>query len=178
MQNPINKKIVFIISFIRVLSAFPILINPLWGFITFVIIDYFDAYFLQHFAGMGWRTYQQWDKKFDIPGFIAMTYLGFVAGLGIPFGSFFVFRMIGEIFFFVYKKQAILLFFPNFIEPYFVWVLLLKNFNLPIYWLVILFVLQILLEYFLHIFWPNYLKKNDFPKFFRAFGLTKVENWD
>lgn len=173
-----NKLIVFIVIFLRILTAIFILINPLWGFVMYVIFDYLDAYFLKHFAGMGWNSYQQLDKKIDIIGLLAMVYWGYLVGDFAPFFGFLVYRLVGEIVFFYSKKQSILLFFPNFIEPYFVWRILIPNSSRSFVLLVILFMFQILREYVLHVFWPNYLKRNSYPKFFRFFGLTKVTNWN
>lgn len=175
MHN-INKSIIFTIVVLRILAAFYILINPIGGFILYMIFDFFDSYFLQHFAGMGWNSYQQLDKKLDIFGLLIMVYLGLMIG-ETAFLGFLFYRLVGQLLFFLAKKQAILLFFPNFVEPFFVWSVVLRNFNPGFSLLVAFFIFQIGLEYFLHIFWPTYLKKNGFPRFFRIFGLTTVKNW-
>jgi hypothetical protein len=172
-----NKLIILAVIFLRILSAVFIVINPLWGFILFIIFDYLDAYFLEHIAGMGWNTYQQLDKKIDIIGLLAMVYWGYLSGAFLPFFGFLIYRLIGEVVFFYTKKQSTLLFFPNFIEPFFLWRILITGAGRSLTLLIILLILQVLIEYYLHIFWPNYLKANGFPRLFRIFGLTRVKDW-
>jgi hypothetical protein len=105
-----------------------------------------------------------------------MLYLGIQSEHGILFLLLVLYRLIGSIFFLLRDKQSTLLLFPNLVEVFFIWAILLGG-KLPFIYLPILIVLKEFQEYFLQIFWPNYLKKNGFPKFFNIFGVRGKVNW-
>lgn len=172
-----NTSIVTIVVTLRIFSAVLIVINPLWGLVIYLIFDYFDAYFLEHKAGLSWNEYQQFDKKLDLFGMGAMfmvlrnyypTWL-----LLTPI----VYRLIGQILFMMNKKQSTLIYFPNFFEAFFVWFVFFRSFDANYFWLSLAFLLQIPIEIFLHRIWPNYLRRYGQPRIFRIFGVKKKVNW-
>lgn len=173
----LTHPIVLTVIFLRLLSAVFIIFNPFWGLIIYLIFDQFDAFFLESRAGLSWNEYQQLDKKLDWFGIGAMFmvlknyYLPWL--LLIPI----VYRLIGQILFMMNKKQGTLIFFPNFFEAFFIWFIFFRNFDTNYFWLSLAFVLQILIEIFLHRIWPNYLKVHGQPKIFRIFGVRKKVNW-
>lgn len=105
-----------------------------------------------------------------------------IANLVIPF---FLFKLAGQILFTYIKKQEVFLFFPNFLEAIFLWTIIFpllgwsgKHFVLILdKTLLMLLIFEVTKEFFLHIYWPRYLKKNGFPNFLRVFGVGKEVNW-
>lgn len=184
-RGSFSQALIVFVIILRIASGIYIFFNPVLGLLLFWIFDYFDAYILQYRAKMSWNSYQDLDKKLDWFGYTAMLLVGIKFGQLNLFLMAFLFRVIGQVIFLFNKRQKIFIFFPNFVEALFIWFVVFRtlNINTNIYGLpkptglIILFVLSILREYFLHVFWPNYLRKNGFPRFFRIFGIKKSINW-
>lgn len=186
IKSPFFRKlVVWGVIVARTFTGILIFFQPLNGFIWFSIVDFWDAYFLQHMAGMSWRTYQKLDKKLDWFGYTSMLLVGIRFGIASMVIPFFLFKLLGQIVFMFFKQQKVFLFFPNLLEAIFLWAVIFPligwsggHFSLVFdQTLLMLFALEIVKEFFLHIFWPNHLKKNGFPNYLRIFGIGKEVNW-
>lgn len=186
VKSPFFRKlVVWGVVVARIFTGILIFFQPLNGFIWFSIVDFWDAYFLQHMAGMSWMTYQKLDKKLDWFGYVSMLLVGIKFGIASMVIPFFLFKLLGQIVFMFFKQQKVFLFFPNFLEAIFLWAVIfplmgLSGRHLSLVFdqtLLALFALEIVKEFFLHVFWPNYLKKNGFPNYLRIFGIGKEVNW-
>jgi len=171
-----SRSIINFIVLLRVLSAFLIIISPLWGFLVFEFIDYWDAHFFINVAKTKWSYYQKLDKRLDVLGFLAMVLVGLTYGVFGFLLSLLIFRLIGQLLYEIVKKQLVLTAFPNLIEVFYIWFILLESSNQFV--LMFLFAVKLIQEGFLHYFWPEYLRKNGYPAIIQAFGVKNKINWD
>lgn len=173
LRNPL----VVIVIILRLLSSVLIIINPLWGFFIYLLFDYIDAHILINIVKMRWVDYQDLDKKIDLLGYLAMLYqVGkYTSVYSLLF--LFTFRFIGQLAFSFARKQWLLVLFPNLVEVYFIWNLFIRQLGFGITFLYLLILVKMFQEYFLHVYWPKYLKENGYPWFVKCFGVNNEIKW-
>lgn len=175
LKNPL----VIFISLLRLLAAFYILANPIWGLIWSWIFDIFDAPVFLHIVKMSVSIYESIDKNMDWVVYISMFLLGVMNGDFIIFFIFLLVKLVGHILFLKTRNVKYFVLFPNFLEAVFIWKIIfpLLNIQTSTYSVVFVFVLCLLREVYLHIFFWNYVKKNGFPKIYQLIGIKREVNW-
>ncbi|MDO8551245.1 MAG: hypothetical protein Q7S03_01000 [bacterium] len=136
---------------LRVFLPFLIFFHPLLVFLLFNLLDFIDYTFFVK-LGTKQKDYQMVDKALDLfSQFFIMLF-----GLSTPYAPFFLFlfsfRLFGSLLYFFTRKHIFFLVFPNLIEVLFLAHLLslyLGGYFFPL--LLILFLLKVLQEYFIHI---------------------------
>jgi hypothetical protein len=174
---------VWLVIFTRILFALYILINPLWGFIWTTVFDHFDSYILKHKEGMSWWEYHMLDKYLDWVSYITMLIAGFQYGVIYILVALLAFRLVGQLMFMRTRKTIYFLLFPNLYEMAFLWFVLVQKVLFydggglsQSVWLFILFIVKETQEAWLHFIWPNYLKKNGYPKIMQKIGFEAKFN--
>lgn len=176
-KNQYLKKPVFwLVVSLRFFAALYILIDPLWGYFLTLVFDYFDSFFLaakKNFVEMPWKAYLSWDKYLDLAGYVTMLIVGLRMGFSFLL-ILFLYRLIGQILFFITKKEFLFVIFINFFQPFYIWLVVFKIFNVSATynWLIALIGVQIIIEVFNHIYWPRRIEKG-FPWYMRIFGSIK-----
>lgn len=117
-----------IIVIFRTLGSFPVLVNPFWGALVVIIIDFSDLILMNYIDLGGVNNYQLLDKFLDfiymITFFIVLFRFNAQAKkIGIILFSY---RIIGMILFEVFQKRWILFLFPNFFEFWIIVIALLR----------------------------------------------------
>ena len=183
VRDYLSNPVVLISLFLRVASAIYILFNPVLGFILYLFFDFWDGYFFEQVEGlveMPRPTYQRFDKYQDWLGYLFMVLVSLNSGYFPLMLALVFYRLLGTILFFLTRKQAIFVLFPNFIEPAFLWFILFPMAGVrALPWVfILLIIVSEIREIFLHIYWPWTLKKNGFPLFLRKyFGVRKEAIW-
>jgi hypothetical protein len=177
LRNPVF----WLVVSLRFLAALYILINPLWGYVLTLVFDYFDSYFLaakKNLVEMPWKDYLLWDKYLDLVGYVTMLIVGLRMGFPVLL-ILFLYRLIGQVLFFITQKEYLFVIFINFFQPVYIWLVAFKILNItPTYlWLLILTGMQITMEIFNHIYWPKRIKKG-FPWYFKIFGSIREPNFN
>ncbi|MBS96107.1 MAG: hypothetical protein FI695_02325 [SAR202 cluster bacterium] len=118
-----------IIVIFRTLGAFPVLINPFWGALLVIIIDFSDLFLMNYLDLGGVSNYQLLDKFLDFIYMMTFLLVLFrfntqVKKIGIILFSY---RIIGMILFEIFHKRWILFLFPNFFE---FWIIVIAFFRL------------------------------------------------
>lgn len=150
LTKSIYIKIYFIFEVVRVLAIAVIINFPLGGWLIIFLIDTFD-YYLALRTGITYSRYQQIDKSLDILNrlyFVIPAYF-----FTWPHRHFFLFlflyRLVGEFFFFRGKSERYFFFFPNLLEFLFpAYIIFNKNLVLA---LIVSLPLKLIHEYGLHI---------------------------
>lgn len=179
LKNPF----VIIYSIFRLLCNLSIFVNVVWGFFLIMLADYWDGYFYEmvpKLVEMPRPTYQIYDKFQDWMSYIFMWIVAFNHSSFKLLTGLLLFRLVGQLFYFLIKKQFVFVIFANFFEAMFLWLIVLPLMNIhpSIYWFYILITLYELREVFLHIYWPWRLKKYGFPNFLQKyFGARKEAIW-
>lgn len=179
VKDYISKPLVILVSIFRVGSAVLILFNPFWGLLLSWFWDIFDSPIFLHIVGMPVSAYEYLDKNLDWFEYLSMLVVGARYEFSPLLTALFVFKLIGHILFLKNRDIKYFVYFPNFFEVGFVWLVVLKsiNLNLNIYWLFVFLLLAMLREIYLHIIFPNYVEKHGFPKIYGIFGIRGMPKW-
>ncbi len=177
----VNNLLVVIVVVFRILAAIYIFFNIFWGFLVTLVFDFIDAYFLRQKAKLSWNRYQLVDKALDIIPYSVMLIVSIKYGVFSFLLLLFIYRLIGEILFFVTKKTFYLILFPNFFSIAFILFVFLQevgiNFDISSvkYFVLMLFffLLQIIFEIVLHKIWPKHIRKRGYPSFVRKLGYIR-----
>ena len=110
---------------IRILGALYILVNPFWGLIISLFLDYLDSIVLMDYAGFSFREYQKVDKRIDWTTYPFMLIAATRVGYYDIFLGLLLFRLVGQIMFEILKNERVLLVFPNVFENFVIVCLLL-----------------------------------------------------
>lgn len=175
---------IFTVIFLRIAAAILIIFNPFLGFILTLVFDFIDAYFLKHLFKMPWSEYHRLDKYVDWFTYICMFYVGVGVGYFWSLGFWLLVRFCGQVAYMYTKRTEYFILFPNFFEVAFLWLVVLKerpyfsnNTTPETTWLLFLFLIKVIQELWIHLFWPKYLKKNGYPKFLHKIGYERKIVW-
>ncbi len=148
----------YFVILLRIFTAPLIFIWPLLSIILSVFLDLIDADFAHKVVSK--KLYQLFDKNLDLWWFINIiiySYFNF-PDYKIYLLILFVYRLIGQLIYYLSRNRGVLLFFPNFFEWVFILIFIGKNyypsilkgetFNLII---LIIFIVKIFQEWFLHV---------------------------
>lgn len=153
----------WLVTFARCGGAFIVFINPLWGYIVYIILDIADGQILPNFAGMSPLVYHIWDKYVDLFVFIVMLFSSVSYGVFNLLLILLLYRLIGQIIFWKTKNDRYLLAFPNMFEVVWLWAVVGKQINLTqklnniqyVNLLIILIVLKEFQELLVHLWGPK-----------------------
>jgi len=144
------QKVYIILEVIRVFAIAVIMKFPFGGWLIIFLIDTFDYYPALR-TGITYSRYQQIDKSLDILNrlyFVLPAYF-FSWPHKHLFLVLFLYRLVGEFFFFKVKSERYLFFFPNLLEFLFpAYIIFSENFVLA---LIVALPLKLIHEYGLHI---------------------------
>jgi hypothetical protein len=160
LRNPI----VIIFTVIRFLSAAYILYSPYPGLIISIVLDIVDAQFLIHIGRISRRQYHVWDKNVDWLCYVTELWVGSLYGLFLPFFLLLFYRFLGQFMFMRSKKTVFFVFFPNFFEFAFLWLVLthpriqqVTSLTLREWWVLgMLLGAKLVHEFLLHYVWPSF----------------------
>ncbi len=187
--RPLSKLLgfsgVWLVIFLRLSAAVYILLDPLWGAVAAITFDWLDAYILIHRLDFNRHEYHLVDKNLDWIAQTAMLISGINHGWGQALLALFLFRLIGQWFFLKTGKVIYFVFFPNFFEAAFLWLVAARTIPavarlsfLQLMWgLGMALVLKQLHEIYLHFIWPRQLirlKKTGYPRWLQFLGVHHV----
>lgn len=149
------------VLFLRIISGFLIFFSPIYSLILSTFFDLIDAEFAAK-AGLTKNQYQYLDKAFDLFFYtLIVVYCYLEMSFYFPLFLFlYLYRLFGQILFYLTKKRYFLVLFANFFESLFVIFFLvektvLKNLfigNNYLYLVIfVIIALKIFQEWFLHI---------------------------
>ncbi len=156
------KPLYFLFVILRVILAPLIFLFPVPVVAILFLLDYFDGE-LASKKVLTLEQYEKIDKALDLWQYVyELLFCGFMLKIYFPLLMiFFVYRMVGEILFFLTNKRKLLVVFPNFFENAFLLVFFgtyirrlsfLTGRNFALY-LVIVCALKLIQEWWLH--WKN-----------------------
>ncbi len=182
----VRHPLFWLILFARFGAAGYILIDPLWGFVATLVFDYADALTWMHTLGMSRKMYYLIDKPVDWVSYIAMyaiiLRLGDPRIIGIA-SALLLYRFVGQMINWITHEGSHFIWFPNFFEVFFGWVLISLQFGFvlwsPGYFglLLLFFCIKELQEVGLYHVWPAYLRRHGYPRILRLLGQTKKVRW-
>lgn len=148
------------IALARFFAAIYIAVNPLWGYVWTVVLDWLDGTLLVFLLKIRWREYHYLDKNLDVISYVIMLSVGVRYGAFWPLALLLTFRFIGHILFLRTGEVRYYIYFPNLFEAYFIWAVLGKivdvtpNLSSSAFWTVLfgLFVLKEFQEVYLHVY--------------------------
>ena len=162
---------------IRILGALYILVNPFWGLIISLFLDYLDSIVLMDYAGFSFREYQKVDKRIDWTTYPFMLIAATRVGYYDIFLGLLLFRLVGQIMFEILKNERVLLVFPNVFEVAFFAFVALRSVGIfiPITnnpaWIEVI-ALTVIRELWLHWVWPTHIGQRAYRPFStRLMGL-------
>lgn len=120
----LKHPIVWMVTIARLLIALYIFINPLWGVIWSMVADWVDSQVLIHGIGVTRPQYQLWDKNVDWFAYVVELSVAASYGLYLPFFLLLFWRFLGQFMFLKTHKRWMFVFFPNFFEIAFLWLIL------------------------------------------------------
>ncbi|MBI2103605.1 hypothetical protein HYT59_01215 [Candidatus Woesebacteria bacterium] len=179
MQKYFHNYRLVTVAVVRILSALTIFINPFWGFWIYATVDVFDSFFLFYWARISLGEYHLIDKYLDWIGYIVMIIVS-IKLMAFPLLlALFLLRLFGQIVFLVTREDKYFIFFPNFFEFSFAYVVFLEARGINLlstkleYYLIysVILLIQIIREVGLHLWWPRYWRKNGNPEFMRDLGF-------
>lgn len=139
----------------RLLIALYIFVNPLWGVIASMVADWVDSQILLHGIRMTRPQYQLWDKNVDWAAYVVELSVAASYGLYLPFFLLLFWRFVGQFMFLSTHKRWVFVFFPNYFEIAFLWLVLFFP-DRPVGWLIVFLVLKQVHEVWLHVFLPKH----------------------
>jgi hypothetical protein len=151
---------VIFFSVLRTATAFYILINPVWGFVWSLVFDFLDARVMLPYVHVNKLSYDMWDKIFDSVTFVAELIVALTTPYALLMTALFTYRMLGHAVFWSTKKPRVLVWFPNFFETVFFWLLIPRSWYAPFDPFTLLFFLcgvKVVHEVVLHWIWPTYI---------------------
>tara|TARA_B110000263_G_scaffold66368_1_gene57348 strand:- start:1318 stop:1842 length:525 start_codon:yes stop_codon:yes gene_type:complete len=166
-----------IIVIFRLVGAFPVLINPFWGALLVILIDFSDLILMNFISLGGVSNYQLLDKLLDFAYMITFLLVLFrfnnqAKRIGIILFSY---RITGMILYEIFHKRWVLFIFPNFFEFWIILIALLRlknndtqlNKKHIVFLLIPLMSIKLIQEYILHVnkILDNYTLIEFFDKF-------------
>lgn len=150
----------YLLNFLRLVFGFVILYLPIIGWLFSWILDAIDyAYALR--GNIVFATYNEIDKLVDIWFRLFMALAPYKLDWEYKeiFLILFILRSIGDILFFLFKKEEVFLFFPNILEFFFIGFALQLQFNFlkfssftnMLIILIVSTILKLIQEYFGHV---------------------------
>lgn len=110
----------------RILVPFLIFSYPILSTFLSIITDTIDGDIFQR-ARVKQKTYQLVDKTLDVYWYIFIIIFSFHGEFGHVLFLLFIFRLVGNLLYYILKDRHIFIFFPNIFEPFFcVYVLSLR----------------------------------------------------
>ncbi len=178
------KKTAFWLVVLARLVFLPVMFfKPVLAMILCMFFDCIDCNVWVHKLGMTKSQYYKVDKIIDFT-----TY--FVALLATVYEEFFffllilfVYRQFGYLIQLLSKKNIVYLMFPNFFEFAFLWCFAAKYLLIEflgtqfIAILVFVFLIKILQEFWIYVFWPAYTKEHGYPKFLVNLGILRKDGY-
>ncbi len=149
MKRHLKNPLVFLTTGLRIGAAFYILIDPYWGFVWTLLLDWWDSGAVVLLAKMNLKEYHEWDKVLDWLGYLAMIISAYSRPETFIFLLvLFALRTAGQIVFYLKKKRKHFVYFPNLFEFAFFWTLISDDLVL----LALLFAIKLFQEYWIHVF--------------------------
>jgi hypothetical protein len=133
--------------------------------------------------GMTRETYYRVDKIFDWIAYISMFIVGIRYGYGWILLFFLIYRLIGQSLNYLLENGSLFIFFPNFFEVVFLWLMVGRHFNFDLFsikyilWLIPLFVAKEIQEFWIYFIWPAHLHRHGYPTILKIFGQQKKVTW-
>ncbi len=146
----LKHPVVWAVTIARLLIALYIFINPLWGVIWSMVADWVDSQVLIHGISITRPQYHLWDKNVDWFVYVVELSVAASYGLYLPFFLLLFWRFIGQFMFLKTHKRFLFVFFPNFFEVTFLWLVLFYPAR-PYVWLIAFLVAKQLHEIALHL---------------------------
>lgn len=146
----LKHPVVWAMTIARLLIALYIFVHPLWGVITSMIADWVDSQILLHVVGITRPQYQLWDKNVDWFAYVVELSVAANYGLYLPFFLLLFWRFTGQFMFLKTHKRFLFVFFPNFFEVAFLWLVLFYPAR-PYVWLIAFLIAKQLHEIALHL---------------------------
>ena len=153
-----SKFLYILIIILRIFFSPLIFIWPLLSIIVSFFLDLIDADFAHKVVSK--RLYQIIDKNLDLWWFInIMIYsYAYYPDYKIYLLILFIYRVLGQLFYYISGNRGVLLFFPNFFEYVFLLIFLGENYYPSIiigqtfnFMLLLIFFIKIFQEWFLHV---------------------------
>lgn len=121
LRNPV----VWAVTIARLLIALYIFINPLWGVLISMVADWVDHLILVYMYRIVRRPeYQLWDKNVDWFTYVVELIVATSFGLYLPFFLLLFWRFLGQFMFMRIHNRRVFVFFPNFFEMAFLWLVI------------------------------------------------------
>lgn len=149
----LKHPVVWIVTIARLLIALYIFINPLWGVVWSMVADWVDFQILIHGVGITRSQYQLWDKNVDWFAYVVEFSVATSYGLYLPFFFLLFWRFLGQFMFMRTHKRWMFVFFPNYFEVAFFWLVTLYP---QWIWLVVLILAKQIHEIGLHVLLPKH----------------------
>lgn len=152
------KFLYILIIILRIIFASFIFVRPLLSIIVSFFLDLIDADFAHKVVAK--KLYQIIDKNLDLWWFINIMIYSFInyPDYKIYLLILFIYRVVGQLIYYVSGNRGVLLFFPNFFEWIFFLIFFGKNYypsilegQKYILFLIIIFITKIFQEWFLHV---------------------------
>lgn len=151
----LKHPVVWGVTVARLLIALYIFVNPLWGVIISMIADWVDSQVLLHGVGITRPQYQLWDKNADWFAYVVELSVAASYGVYLPFFLLLFWRFTGQFMFLRTHKRWMFVFFPNYFEVAFLWLVLFFPAR-PIGWLIVMLILKEAHKIGLHISLPKH----------------------
>lgn len=160
----LKHPVVWIVTIARLLIALYIFVNPLWGVIWSMVADWVDSQILLHGVGITRPQYHLWDKNVDWFAYVVELSVAASYGLYLPFFLLLFWRFIGQFMFMRTQKRWMFVFFPNYFEVAFLWLVIFypqQTMHISItgnagMWLLLLIVAKEINEIGLHFLLPKH----------------------
>lgn len=144
---------------IRLTLPLYIFINPITGSLIALFTDLIDHELLVRWQKIPRQIYQLQDKYLDQFWYLLIIIYLFTSQAPLLIVTLitilFVYRILGQVLFIKYKEEKYFLLFPNLAEPFFwLWIAYPKSFSNTsslLTWSLIILVLKLYQEYFIHI---------------------------
>ena len=162
--NFLKHPMVWVVTIARLLIALYIFINPFWGVLWSMVADWVDSQVLLHGVGITRPQYQLWDKNVDWFAYVVELSVASSFGLYLPFFLLLFWRFLGQFMFVRTHKRWMFVFFPNFFEMIFLWLVIFYPHGglvswptgHTLTWLIVFIVGKQIHELLLHFIAPKY----------------------
>ncbi len=161
----LKHPLVWITTLARLGAAIYILVDPFWGLLWSVLLDILDARVLMDLVGVSRAQYHLWDKNVDWFAYGAELTVAASYGVYLPLFLLLFWRFIGHFMYLRTHKKVYFIFFPNFFEMAFMWLVVFHPVTgsirpwaqEPWGWLVALVVVKEMHEILLHYYWDSHV---------------------
>lgn len=154
----LKDPLVWAVTLVRAVEALYIFVNPFWGTLWSMVLDILDAQVLLHLAGITRKQYQLWDKNVDWFVYVVELSVGASYGVYLPLFLLLFWRFLGQFMFLRTHNKTVFVFFPNFFEVAFLWLVMFHPVRATIQltqsqpwgWLIVLLIAKQIHEFILH----------------------------